>query len=86
VAGVVSWAAVGRVSGRMQPGESPMQPGEERAWRRLSKGECRACGVGDEAGHVVVCSGVGFVGGLRRLWECGCRGECRVTCACVDLV
>jgi hypothetical protein len=33
VAGMVLWAATGRASGLIQPGE-------ERAWRWLSKGKC----------------------------------------------
>jgi hypothetical protein len=34
VVNVVVWSAAGRACG-------PVQPGEERAWRRLSQGECR---------------------------------------------
>jgi hypothetical protein len=53
MAGVVLWPAAGSASGLVQPGE-------ERAWRRLSSGECRHVVVEMWTRHVaVVCRGVG---------------------------
>jgi hypothetical protein len=79
---VVSWAAAGRASG-------PVQPGEERAWLRLSKGEYRHVVLGMWARRVAVCvvwcGGVGEATGESRgctlawasVWgRVGWRGVC----------